>query len=112
MVASEHPEVTEGRQQFIAEDVLDSEEAAEDFYIDNFGADSDEEDQSGLGKSGVSTVVTEVEKKYVEEVQQVVKYSSLSSYILKTPSLLIQGLKKNNKSQEKLFKHMCNFGEG
>ena len=39
MVASEHPEVIKGRQQLIATDVLDSEEAAGDGSIDNNGAD-------------------------------------------------------------------------
>ena len=46
----------------------------------------------------------------VEEVQKVVKYSSLSSYMLKPPSLIKQGLKSNNKAQEKLFKNTCNSG--
>ena len=43
-------------------------------------------------------------------MQRVVKYSSLSSYMLKPPSLLTQGFNKNKKAQEKLFNHMCNFG--
>ena len=47
---------------------------------------------------------------YVEEVQRVVKYYSLSSYMLKPPFLLTQGFNKNKKSQGKLFSHMCNFG--
>ena len=47
MVASEHPEVIEGRPQLIVTDVLDSEEADEDGSIDNDGASSDEEDESG-----------------------------------------------------------------
>ena len=45
----------------------------------------------------------------MEKVQRVVKYSSLSFYMLKPPSLLTQGVNMNNKAQEKLFKHMCNF---
>ena len=45
-----------------------------------------------------------------EEVQRVVKYSSLSSYMLKPPSLLTQVFNKNKKSQNNLFNHMCNFG--
>ena len=32
------------------------------------------------------------------------------SYMLKRPSLLPKGFIKNKKTQEKLFKHMCNFG--
>ena len=38
MVASEHPEVIEGRRRLIAADVLDSEEASEDGSIDNDGS--------------------------------------------------------------------------
>ena len=43
-------------------------------------------------------------------MQRVVKYSSISSYLLKPTSLITQGFNKNKKAQEKLFKHMCNFG--
>ena len=43
-------------------------------------------------------------------MQQAVKYSSISSYMLKYPSLLTQVIKYNKKAQEKLLKHMCNFG--
>ena len=43
-------------------------------------------------------------------MQQVVKYSSLSPYMLKHPSLLSQGFNKNKEAQGKLFKNMCNFG--
>ena len=110
MVASEHPEVIEGRPQLIVTDVIDSEEAAEDGFIDNDGASSDEEDESGLGEVGVITVVTQAVTEDVEEMQRVVKYSSISSYLLKPISLLTQGFNTNNKAQEKLFKHMCNFG--
>ena len=42
MVASEHPEVIEGRRRLIATDVPDSEESAEDGSIGNDGAASDE----------------------------------------------------------------------
>ena len=42
-------------------------------------------------------------------MQRVVKYSSLSSYMLKPPSLLTQGFNNNKKAQENLFNHMCNF---
>ena len=59
MVASEHPEVIEGRRRLIATDVLDSEEAAEDGSIDNNGAASDEEDESGSGEAGMKTGVTQ-----------------------------------------------------
>ena len=34
----------------------------------------------------------------------------LSSYMLKPTYLLTQEFKNNKKAQEKLFKHMCNFG--
>ena len=37
----------------IATFVLDSEEEAEDFSVDNDRADSDEDDESGLGEAGV-----------------------------------------------------------
>ena len=38
------------------------------------------------------------------------KYSSLLSYMLKPSNLLTHGFGKNRTSQEKIFKHMCNFG--
>ena len=47
MVASEHPEVTEGRLRLISTYVLESEEATEYVSIDNDGASLDEEDKSG-----------------------------------------------------------------
>ena len=37
MVASEHPEVIEGIRRLVSMDVIDYEEAAEDFSIDNAG---------------------------------------------------------------------------
>ena len=46
----------------------------------------------------------------VEELQRVVKYSSLLSYMFKLSFLLTQGFNKNKKAQEKLFKRMYNFG--
>ena len=110
MVVSEHPKVIEGRWRFIEPNVLDSEEAAEDSSIDNDGADLDEEDESGLGEAGVRTGVTQSGTEGVEEVQQVVKYSSLLSYMCKPPYLLIQGFNKSRKTQEKIFKYMCNVG--
>ena len=65
---------------------------------------------SGSGEAGMRTGVTQSVTEEVEEVQQVLKYSSLSSNMLKPPSLLTQVFDKNKKAQEKLFKHMCNFG--
>ena len=59
MVVSEHPEVIEGRRRLIATDVLDYEEVAEDGSIDNYGAASDEEDESVSGEAGVKTCVTQ-----------------------------------------------------
>ena len=59
MVASEHPEVIEGRRRLIYTDVIDSEKAAEDGSIDNYGADFYEEDDSGLGDVGVIKDVTQ-----------------------------------------------------
>ena len=94
----------------IATDVLDSEEASEYGSIDNYVADSYEEDDSGLVEAGVRTGVPQLVTEDVEEVQGVVKYFSLLSYMLKPPSLLAQGFKKNNKAQENLFNHMCHFG--
>ena len=38
------------------------------------------------------------------------KSSSISSYILKPSHLLTNGFGNNITAQEKLFKHMCNFG--
>ena len=43
-------------------------------------------------------------------MQRVAKFSSLSSYMLKSTSLLTQGFNTDKKAHEKLFKHMCNFG--
>ena len=73
----------------IATDILDSEEASEDGSIDNGGAASDEEYESGSGEVGVRTGVTQSGIEEVEYVQRVVKSSSLLSYMLKPPSLLI-----------------------
>ena len=39
-----------------------------------------------------------------------VKCSFLTSYMLKTPSLLTQGFKNNKKVQDKIFNNMCNYG--
>ena len=69
-----------------------------------------QEDGSGSGEADVRTRVTQSGTVEVEEVQRVMKYSSLSSYMLKPPSLITQGFNKNKKAQEKLFKNMCNFG--
>ena len=46
---SEHPEVIEGRKQLIVADLLESEEAAEDGFIDDCGAALGEEDDSSTG---------------------------------------------------------------
>ena len=59
MVASEYSEVIEGRPRLIATNFPDSDEAAEDGSIDNDGAASDEEDESGLGDAGVITGITQ-----------------------------------------------------
>ena len=58
----------------------------------------------------MSTGVTEVVTKKVEEVHQSVKYFFIVSYMLKPTYLLTREFKNNKKAQEKLFKHMCNFG--
>ena len=59
MVASEHPEVIERGWRLIATDALNSEEAAEDGYIDNNGTALYEEDDIGLGEAGLRTGVTQ-----------------------------------------------------
>ena len=110
MVASEHPEMIEGRHSLISVDVLDCEEADEDGSIDNYGSGLDEEDESGSGEVDVRTGVTQSKTEEVEEVQRYMKYSYISSYILKPPSLLTQVFNKNNKSQKNNFKNMFNFG--
>ena len=57
MVASEHPEVNEGRRNFIAAEFLDPEEEFYDVSIDGCGADLYEGDESGLIEAGVITSV-------------------------------------------------------
>ena len=95
MVATEHPEVIEGRQRLISVDVIDYEEADEDDSIDKYGAASDEEDGSGLVGVGVT--------EEVEDMQKALKYSSLLYYMLKPSHLTTQGFYNNRTSQEKLF---------
>ena len=56
------------------------------------------------------TGVTQSGAEEVEEVHKAVKCYYLLSYMLKPPSLLTQGFKKNKNSQEKIFKHMRGFG--
>ena len=102
MLAKEHPEVIEVRQRLIAVDVLDSEEAAEGASIVHDNADFDEEDGSGLVGEGVT--------EEVQDIKKALKSSSLSSYTLKPSKLLTHVFENNMKTQEKLFKHMCNFG--
>ena len=43
-------------------------------------------------------------------MHKALKSSSILSYMLKPSHLLTQGFGKNRTAQEKLFKHMCNFG--
>ena len=93
MVASENPEVIEGRRWFIVTDILDSEQVAEDGSVDNDGAASDKEDESGSLEAGVRSGVTQSGTEQLEKLHQFVKYSSLQYYILKPPSLLAQGFK-------------------
>ena len=87
MVAKKHPEVIEGRRRLIAVDVIDSEEAAEDYSIVHDDADLGEEYGSGL----VGAVVTEE----VRDMHKALKYSSLSAYMLKPSKLLTQGFDNN-----------------
>ena len=102
MVAKEHPEVIEERRRLIALDVLDSEEAYEDDFIDHYDAALDEEDGGGLVGAGVTEEVGDMQKS--------LNYSYPSYFMLKTYHLLTQGFKNNRTEQEKLLKHMCNFG--
>ena len=73
----------EGRRRLISTDVIDYGEEAEDCSIDNYDADFDEEDKSGLVDVGVRTGVTQSGRGEVEEVQRVMKSSSLLSFMLK-----------------------------
>ena len=102
MVATEHPEVIEGRRRLITVDVIDSEEEAEDASIVHDDAALDEEGGSGLVGAGV----TEESR----DIHNYLKSSSLLSYMLKPSKLLTQGFENNRTAQEKLFKHMCDFG--
>ena len=86
----------------ISVDVIDYEEAADYASIDHYGDALDEEDVSVLVWAGVT--------EEVEDMKKALKYSSLSFYVLKPSYLLTQGFEKNRTAQEKLLKHMCNFG--
>ena len=66
MVVSEHPKVIERRWRLLSTDFIDSEEAAEDGSSDKNGADSNEEDGSGLGEAGKRTGVTQSGTEEVE----------------------------------------------
>ena len=46
----------------------------------------------------------------MEYIQKALKYSSTLSYMLKPSHLLTRVFYNNMTAQEKLFKHMCNFG--
>ena len=102
MVAKEHPEVNEGKKQLIAVDFLDSKESAEDDSIVRDDAAFDEEDGSGLVGVGVTEEVRDMQKDF--------NSSSISSYMLKPSKLITQSFENNRTAQEKLLKHMCNFG--
>ena len=95
MVATDHPEVIEGRRRLITVDVLDYEETAEDASIVHDDADFDEEDGSGLLWAGVTEEVQDMHKE--------LNSSSLSSYMLKPSKLPTQGFENNRTAQEKLF---------
>ena len=43
-------------------------------------------------------------------MQKALKYSSLLSYMLKPSHLLTQSFENSTTAQDKLLKHMCNFG--
>ena len=63
------------------------------------------------GGAGVITGVNGVVTKDVEEVQQAVKFSSLSYFMLKSPSLLAQVSRYDKRSQDNLCNRMCNLGD-
>ena len=102
MVANEHPEVIEGRRRLIDVDVIDSEETAGYSAIDHDNDALDEEDGNVLVGVGVT--------EEVGDIQKALHYSSLLSYMLKPSNLLTHGFGNNMTAQEKLLKHMCNFG--
>ena len=54
--------------------------------------------------------VTQSGTEEVEEVQRVVKYSSLFPFMLKPSYLLTQGFNKNKKAKENIFNQIFNFG--
>ena len=54
MAGKEHQEVIERRRRWIDVDILDSEDEYEDSSIYHDGADSDEEEGSGLVREGVT----------------------------------------------------------
>ena len=62
----------------------------------------DEEYGVGLVGSGVT--------EEVEDMHKDLKSSSILFYMLKLYHLLTQVFENNRKAQEKLLKHMCNFG--
>ena len=92
MVAKERPEVIEGRRRLIAVDVLNSEEAAEDDSIVHNDADLYEEYGSGLAGAGFT--------EEVQDIHKALKYSSISSYMLK-PSKLITQIFDNNRTAQR-----------
>ena len=67
--------------------VIDSEEEAADDSIDNDGSALDED----YGSVFVGAIVIEE----VEDIKKAVKYSSVSSYILKPSHLLTHGFENN-----------------
>ena len=87
MLAKENSEVIDGRRQFISVDVLDSEEAADDAYIDHYG--------NALYEEGCSSLLGAVVTEEVGDMQKALKYSPLSSYMLKPSHLLTQGFGDN-----------------
>ena len=83
-------------------DVLDPEEAAQDDSIDHDDYALDEEGGSGLIGAGVTQEVL--------DMKMSLKSSTIFSYMFKPSQLLTKGFGDNRTADEKLFKHMCNFG--
>ena len=62
MVAKKHLEVIEGKRQLISVNVLYSEDAAKDDFIDHYDIYFDEDNGSGLVGAGVIEEVGDMQK--------------------------------------------------
>ena len=62
-------------------DVIEPDEASQDYVVDDNNNASDQEDEGGSGEAGVITYVTAEKTKEVKYLQQAVKATSLLSYM-------------------------------